>query len=895
VVVKGAVEAAVTAETVSRLTEAVIKSTGGAAKVSTEHVADYATKLSNLTGVNRETVQSNENLLLTFTNVKNGVGAGNDIFDQATQTVLNMSAALGEDGKSASIQLGKALQDPIRGITALRRVGVAFTVDQQKQITALVKSGHAMAAQKIILGELKREFGGAAAAVATPFEKLKNTLHNVEVQLGQALLPIFNTVLGVLSHALPTALGTVTRLWRAFTQGFHSPGGDVVGSGMLSGIIRLGQDAARIFRQISTGWHAFLQGLRSPAGDVVGTGFLASMIRAGQAVRRFVDDNGPKVRVFFAHLIADVGTFASRNGPTFIRVLREAAIVFGQVALAIGVVIRWMSKHQTLVQSLAVAIGTIVVVLKAWAIITRISAAATALWAIVTKTSTLATEDMTAAQAALSAVMDANPIMLAVLAIMALAAGLIYAYRHSALFRSIVQGALHDVEHAMGNLAHAAGNFQHALVNAWQFIREAALKTWHGIIDAVHAIEAGWNALKQAVRLLEAVIQLGFLRIIAGALRMALGILSAMARIPGPWQKAFRAARDATAHELGVVEDKVHHAQNVINSIRSPKPITVGVTGSIHWDKNAALLKSLTGNFTHKLPAMASGGLVGMGTTGTADDVLVRVSKGEAVIPAKHVPTLAPALGALGIPGFAGGGLVGQMGLGQFPPLISTVGSALSSLTRILLQHAATLQVAHRNIAAGSFAAGPGGGTPLLNMRLGQAMAAARGWIGAQWDALRSLWMGESGWNNLARNPSSGAFGIPQGLPPAKMGAAAAGGNARAQIAWGEDYIAGRYGSPIGAFSAWLRRSPHWYKAGAWNIPNDQLAMVHKGEMVVPAYAAQAVRAGHGSGGGSGLVVNVNIHGVIATDKRAFIREVTPALRQAIREAMRQEGKQPTV
>jgi SLT domain-containing protein len=76
--------------------------------------------------------------------------------------------------------------------------------------------------------------------------------------------------------------------------------------------------------------------------------------------------------------------------------------------------------------------------------------------------------------------------------------------------------------------------------------------------------------------------------------------------------------------------------------------------------------------------------------------------------------------------------------------------------------------------------------------------------------------MGESGWNNFARNPSSGAFGIPQALPPGKMGAAAAGGNAAAQIAWGLSYIKSVYGSPANAYAKWLARSPHWYDTGGY-------------------------------------------------------------------------------
>jgi hypothetical protein len=101
---------------------------------------------------------------VAFTNVRNEVGEGNDIFSQATETLLDMSVALGTEPKQAAIQLGKALNDPIRGITALRRVGVSFTEQQEKQIEKMVESGRTLDAQRVIIQELNKEFGGSAKA-----------------------------------------------------------------------------------------------------------------------------------------------------------------------------------------------------------------------------------------------------------------------------------------------------------------------------------------------------------------------------------------------------------------------------------------------------------------------------------------------------------------------------------------------------------------------------------------------------------------------------------------------------------------------------------------------------------------------------------------------------------
>lgn len=95
-------------------------------------------------------------------------------------------------------------------------------------------------------------------------------------------------------------------------------------------------------------------------------------------------------------------------------------------------------------------------------------------------------------------------------------------------------------------------------------------------------------------------------------------------------------------------------------------------------------------------------------------------------------------------------------------------------------------------------------------------MKSKYGWAGANWPALKSLWMGESGWRANALNKSSGAYGIPQSLPASKMASAGSDWrtNAATQIKWGLSYIKSRYGNPVNAYGAWLRRSPHWYDAG---------------------------------------------------------------------------------
>lgn len=129
--------------------------------------------------------------------------------------------------------------------------------------------------------------------------------------------------------------------------------------------------------------------------------------------------------------------------------------------------------------------------------------------------------------------------------------------------------------------------------------------------------------------------------------------------------------------------------------------------------------------------------------------------------------------------------------------------------------HAANQKLGNASAGTGSFAGVKGsGGAPGANEKLGRAMMLAAGWPPGEWPSLQALWTQESGWNANSVNPSSGVYGIPQALGhghPFNLG------DARAQIAWGLNYIRGRYGSPASAEAH--ERAFHWYSQGGLLLP----------------------------------------------------------------------------
>ena len=165
----GAIQDAQQYEVLLKQTAAVVASTGNVAGISVASLKAHASQLESIAAVDENVILHGENVIATFTNIRNVAGKGNDVFDQTTKAALDLSAALGQDMQSSAIQLGKALNDPIKGVTALTRVGVTFSEEQKKMIAQLQNSGDTLGAQKIILAEVNREFGGAAKAAGDTF------------------------------------------------------------------------------------------------------------------------------------------------------------------------------------------------------------------------------------------------------------------------------------------------------------------------------------------------------------------------------------------------------------------------------------------------------------------------------------------------------------------------------------------------------------------------------------------------------------------------------------------------------------------------------------------------------------------------------------------------------
>jgi len=200
---------------------AALKSMGDGAQRTSEQLSGMASDIM------RKSLYDDDDILrkvtanmLTFGNV------ASTQFDRAQQASVDLAARMGTDLQSAALMVGKALNDPVKGINAMKRVGIQFTDQQIAQVEAMAKVGNMAGAQTIMLGELERQFGGSAAAMraADPFAAIQMSWADFQEEVGGKLLPL-----------LPRITDALTGILDAFGQ---------LSPGMQTAVIAIGAVAA---------------------------------------------------------------------------------------------------------------------------------------------------------------------------------------------------------------------------------------------------------------------------------------------------------------------------------------------------------------------------------------------------------------------------------------------------------------------------------------------------------------------------------------------------------------------------------------------------------------------------------------------------------------------------
>jgi phage-related protein len=175
---------------------------GNQAGVVTQRLEGVSQSLMKSTGIDDEKIKSTQALLMTFKEIAITAGETGGSFDRATKAALDLEAVGFGGAEGAAKQLGKALNDPIRGITALTRSGVTFTEAEREKITVLTESGRILEAQNMILSAVETQVGGAAEATKTATMVMQTAFGEFQEQIGAELLPLFNQIATTITETL---------------------------------------------------------------------------------------------------------------------------------------------------------------------------------------------------------------------------------------------------------------------------------------------------------------------------------------------------------------------------------------------------------------------------------------------------------------------------------------------------------------------------------------------------------------------------------------------------------------------------------------------------------------------------------------------------------------------
>lgn len=136
-------------------TQALLNSTGYAAGLTSSELEQMAIRVGKDTLASAAGVRNAQGILLTFRSIQG------DTFERSIELSQDLAEVMGTDITQAALQLGKALEDPTIGLTALRRSGVSFTESERDLVRQMVETGDVAEAQTFILDKLAQQIGGA--------------------------------------------------------------------------------------------------------------------------------------------------------------------------------------------------------------------------------------------------------------------------------------------------------------------------------------------------------------------------------------------------------------------------------------------------------------------------------------------------------------------------------------------------------------------------------------------------------------------------------------------------------------------------------------------------------------------------------------------------------------
>ena len=603
---QGTLDAQAMNSTLANMTQQ-LKTTGGASGKTVAGLKSAADAMEMKIGVDAQEIVEAQSVLLTFTKV-----SGKE-FDKATGLAFDMAAVLGGDAKSASMQLGKALNDPVKGMTSLSRAGVQFTAQQKEQAKAMIASGDVTGAQGIILKELETQFGGTAEKSADSTAKIGLMFDNMKEEVGaavsglvdkamphlqkfgeQAIPKIGQAVEWVGKTATPIIKNiaeTFMRNWPQIKETAMSVMAGVTGAvRTATGVVKvIGKVALPILKGLVGAFNGLPGPAKSAAVGVVGLGLAAGKIGRG------ID----KVKAM-ASTIKSVGGAAISAGKS----LATGAVSAGKWAVQAGKAAASGAKSAIVgIGNAAKTAGAAALSgaksLGTWALASAKSAAsaiASTASIIAQKVAMLAgkvaTGVATAAQWLWNAALTANPIGLVIAAVVGIVAALVLAYNKVGWFKAFVDGAFRFigaiikwvagvVSAVFSTIWNVAQRVIGWIVGYWKFYLAAVTTVWNfvwgvvqkviewirGVVSSVvNTVKRKWDEVSTKVRQVWQAIQ----SIVGGVVdNVRSRVASVVNNIRQKWDEVSTKVRQVWQAIKNIISDRIDSVKRMVESAKN--------------------------------------------------------------------------------------------------------------------------------------------------------------------------------------------------------------------------------------------------------------------------------------------------------------------------------------
>jgi len=293
-------------------------------------------------GVTAETIKATQAKLLTFAELGKSADELGGQFDRATVAAVDLAAAGFGNAETNAVQLGKALQDPIKGITALAKSGVTFTETEKDRIAVLVESNKIGEAQELVLAAIEKQVGGTAAATATSSFKIGAAFGHIKDAVGDVLLPVMDNLAKFIVEKLIPFFNQISEKFGPKLQEAFA----AISAFVTDRLVPAVRDRLLpILQRVAE----FIQDRLVPVIRDVAIKVFDGLRNIFEKVSEKIEENSgniEKMRGFFSDLIKFVTTYVA---PTLTKVLSVAFDVVGEaIGPVIDVVFRLMGALASL-------------------------------------------------------------------------------------------------------------------------------------------------------------------------------------------------------------------------------------------------------------------------------------------------------------------------------------------------------------------------------------------------------------------------------------------------------------------------------------------------------------------------------------------------------------------